>query len=187
MTKRQKFINARELSLDAWLTMLFNPPSGGTFVDWAFPSRKHREEYIASINKRSEEEVYHLLRIFLIPSGTLGIDDSRFEWLVTAKRNDPQLYTSLMEKEYYRRLALFFTGQSEIPPWEGITWVLDLLPHFPKEALEGLNAYFLAHAQSLPDGRLSSLADAAALMVCPERRLKLFNCLLVWTPEILSA
>lgn len=104
------------------------------------------------------------MRVFLITSGSLGIDDSRFDWLVAAKRDDPELYTSLMETEYYRRLHLYYTGQSEVPPWEGITWILDLLPHFPKKALEGLNAYFLAHAQSLPDGRLCSLHDAAEII-----------------------
>jgi hypothetical protein len=50
------------------------------------------------------------------------------------------------------------------PPWEGITWILDLLPHWPAEALASIGAYQLAHAQDLPDGRHSSLGDAMAVI-----------------------
>jgi restriction system protein len=42
--------------------------------------------------------------------------------------------------------------------------VLDLLPHWPKDALEALDAYFLAHAQMLPDGRLQGMSDAMAIL-----------------------
>src|SRR5262249_12807976 len=50
------------------------------------------------------------------------------------------------------------------PPWEGITWVLDLLPGFPQAAVDAAGAYLLAHAQVLPDGRYAGLTDALALI-----------------------
>ena len=52
MPKKQKdFINAKEMPLETWLSLLFDPPSEVTFVNYAFPSNEHREEYIASITK----------------------------------------------------------------------------------------------------------------------------------------
>lgn len=49
-------------------------------------------------------------------------------------------------------------------PWEGITWILDLLPLFPRRALNALEAYDLAHAQYLPDERLHGLYEAGLLI-----------------------
>jgi len=42
--------------------------------------------------------------------------------------------------------------------------VLDLLPHWPVDALSVINAYVLAEGQSLPDWPLSGLFDAAAII-----------------------
>jgi len=47
---------------------------------------------------------------------------------------------------------------------EGLTWALDLLPHWPQEALQGIGAYTLAQAQILPDLAISALADASDLI-----------------------
>lgn len=57
--------------------------------------------------------------------------------------------------EYVRRMF-----SSQRPTWEGNTWVLDLLPSYPQQALDVLSAYFLAHCQHMPDGRISGFADA---------------------------
>jgi restriction system protein len=66
--------------------------------------------------------------------------------------------------EYERRLWLWTTGAAAAFPWEGITWVLDLCPWWPKEAIAALSAYTLAHIQELPDGRLSGLWDALEII-----------------------
>ena len=49
-------------------------------------------------------------------------------------------------------------------PWEGITWVLDLLPLFPQMAIDSISAYITAHCQFLPDGRWTGLEDAMSLI-----------------------
>jgi restriction system protein len=80
------------------------------------------------------------------------------------KKSDPKFYATMLGSMYYRRLLLLAIKRSKLPPWEGITWILDLLPHFPRKALEGLNAYILAHAQQLPDGRLSGLYEVSEII-----------------------
>src|SRR5262249_39598166 len=45
------------------------------------------------------------------------------------------------------------------PPWEGVTWILDLLPNNPRAAIHTLEAYFEAHGLLLPDGRINGLFD----------------------------
>ncbi len=62
--------------------------------------------------------------------------------------------------EFYRRL-IRIKGPG---PWEGLTWILDLLPDNPHEALKVLDAYFLAHMQILPDGRIDGLSDAETII-----------------------
>lgn len=105
-----------------------------------------------------------LLRL-LIPSTSLGCDELNLEILRAARRAGLSgLYEAMIHRQYYRRLVPYSAARSRIPPWEGITWVLDLLPHFPSQALEALNAYELAHAQELLDGRLEGLHDATAVI-----------------------
>lgn len=153
------------MPLAHWLKLLFDPPDGASFVDYKFPTEGHLQEYVESINGRSEEEVQRFLLKLLIPSGSLGHDDLNLVALRAAERGGhSELYEAMIRRQYYRRLVLYKGGRNRISPWEGITWVLDLLPHFPGRALDALNAYVLAHAQELPDGRLEGLHDAVALI-----------------------
>jgi restriction system protein len=55
--------------------------------------------------------------------------------------------------------------------WERITWVLDLIPHYPAKALDVLGAFFAAHCQFMPDGRIHGLSDAEAII-----RRKYLHC-----------
>jgi len=160
MSEELKYIDARQMPLDEWLALLFDVPDGAVFTSWAFPTDKHREEYIAGIGRRSEDDVCKLLEMFLIPSGTLGCDRRYMADLDVVEKEDPDMYQRMIRRQYYRRLFRYEIGFSKIPPWEGITWVLDLLPHYPRQALEGLEAYSLAHIQLLPDGRSAGLCDA---------------------------
>ena len=65
----------------------------------------------------------------------------------------------LRVSEYHRRLH-----REEAHAHPGARWALDLLPQHPRMALDVVNAYLLAHAWSLPDGRLHALDDAAEVI-----------------------
>ena len=160
-----RLIEVEGMPLNRWLELLFDPPDKTLFVDYKFPTIGHLQEYVETVADRSEEEVQRLLLRLLIPSTSLGCDGINFETLRAARRgNLSELYEAMISRQYYQRLIPYSVGRSSIPPWEGITWVLDLLPHFPGQALAALNAYALAHAQQLPDGRLEGLQDAIAVI-----------------------
>jgi len=48
--------------------------------------------------------------------------------------------------------------------WEGLTWIIDLLPHSPNEALKALSAYFSANCQFLPDDILNAISDCGTMI-----------------------
>lgn len=50
------------------------------------------------------------------------------------------------------------------PTWQGLSWILDLIPRWPQQAIDVLEAYFLAHIMVLPDGRISGIGDAQAII-----------------------
>lgn len=163
MKKALKTLDVTNLSLEEWLNLLSSPPEDKSFVNYEFPTDEHREEYISTIQERSDKEIAKLLKHFLIPTGSFGIDKLRLDWLKIVKNKDPEKFQALLNNQYNQRLILSSVGY-KISPWEGITWIIDLLPHFPNQAIETLNAYTLAHAQELPDGRLRGLYDATQII-----------------------
>src|SRR5690606_14637055 len=117
-----------------------------TIINYHFPTDAHRSQYLESIEARSRAEVAALLRRFLVPAGTLGVDRFNFEWLLQRGKEGriPEL------REYERRLILAAKTKGQVQPWEGLTWVLDLLPHHPRQAIDVIDAYFTAHCGWLP-------------------------------------
>ncbi|OUL17652.1 hypothetical protein BV372_34810 [Nostoc sp. T09] len=164
MSEEPEVINVNGISLDDWLKLVFNSPPDKTFISYEFPTNQHREQFIANIQDRTEEEIEKLLLRFLIPSGSLGIDKFHLQGIIAAKDSAPELFDRMMKSLLNRRLILYTLGGRQTPTWEGITWILDLLPHFPKEALQALSAYVLAHIQHLPDGRRRGLYDAGEII-----------------------
>ena len=158
--------DVREMSLDTWLSLAHDPPNNTGFINVAFPTDRHREEYLATIDKYSIEEVKALLFLFLMKTGSVGpLDEIRLEGLPYIRDKDPKMFERMMGLQYYKRLIIYFTNEvQELPPWEGVTWILDLLPSSPKLAIEGLTAYIMAHIQLLPDWRLKGSFDALEII-----------------------
>ena len=44
-------------------------------------------------------------------------------------------------------------------PWEGLTWVIDLLPNYPKEVLKIIDSFFNIYCQYLPDDVMFGLSN----------------------------
>ena len=164
MAQEPRFIDTKELSLEQWLELLFDPPGDIEFVSYEFPTDEHRQQYLATIEQRSEEEVYRLLENFLFPSGTMGGDEWALDGLQRDEQERPEMFEWKISRQYYRRLLLHAHGHPTVQPWEGTTWILDLLPHFPRQAIEGLNAYIVAHIQQLPDGRYRGLHEVIEII-----------------------
>ena len=65
------FRDATKLSLDEWLKLLNSKDSESyAFTTYEFPTDSMRDEYLSSIQNRTEKEVIDLLRHFLITSGS---------------------------------------------------------------------------------------------------------------------
>jgi restriction system protein len=153
--KKLEIVHDEKLPLEDWLRLVLNPNSKKkyAFHFWQFPSDKQLDEYLASLHTRSDAEVKRLLRCFLIPTGSLGADSKLLEYW----RDTEELDEMLTNSEFGRRLL-------QGKPWEGNTWILDLLPEWPQSALDALNAYLLAHAAYLPEGRLWGLSDVSSII-----------------------
>jgi restriction system protein len=157
-------------SLDEWIDAF----TGGAVDDWTFPSDALLNEFVDSIQEQEEDKVRSVIRALLVPSRSFPFTDAlrlRFlkagGWEGVLSPQDLERHRDRLDfrvTELDRRLILFAAKKSKSPPWEGVTWVLDLLPGFPRHALDGLEAYLLAHAQDLPDGAYSALQDALTLI-----------------------
>jgi restriction system protein len=174
-------------NLDEWLDVVLGAkPIPKHYTTYQFPTQAHYEQFIARLATISEAQVLSLLRLFLLPSMSLGADEAHFKYLMHLRSTDQTSYERVMRLTFNQRLVRYVATWRSPPPWEGITWVLDLLPDWPADALKALDSYFLAHAQFLPDGRLHGLSDAMALIrawyigspATQEERLQLLRALL---------
>src|SRR3954451_21477406 len=152
-----------EQNLNDWLQDIKVGKLG--IVDYSVPSDKLKSDYVATIEQRADSEITLLLRKFLISSGSLGSDQFTFSWLVHSLKEQKLRRLS----EFQKRLIIYAKAkvastQGAPPPWEGVTWVLDLLPDNPRAAIDTLNAYFEAHCLFMPDGRMHGIADATELI-----------------------
>ena len=163
LEKSTGILYVSKLSLEEWLSLFKSPPDDMKFQDYSFPTAKHRNEYIATIKNRSDEDVKILLEHFLIQSGSLGVDENLLETLKIVNQANPKEFHRISRKQFFKRLILNSLGV-KIEPWEGITWVIDLLPDFPNQVIDILNSYFLAHVEQLPDGRIDGLEDAITII-----------------------
>ena len=156
--------------LEEWLEIQrgSTPQPSPDYLLAAFPTDDIRAAYLDTAADRPEDEVRSILRNFLGVSRSIDLHDR----LHLAFLKSRELATSDEETsswsprftEYDIRVILRASGKSQLPTWEGCTWVLDLLPHAPQEAINVVHSYVLAHASVLPDVRHNGLADAAELI-----------------------
>lgn len=160
-----------DYELDDWVAILEGrtPQPSSEYLLITFPNDQIRETYLSTVAERTEEEIRAVLRMFLGSSRTIHDSDQLHLAALRARRQAPEqdppdTVSDPDFTEYDRRVILHFAGEATTPTWEGLTWVIDLLPHFPRQALDAVNAYVLAHAQVLPDLRINGLTDAAELL-----------------------
>ncbi len=148
-------------TLEEWLEVLFDDYES-VFPSNHFPSDGMLEEYLATISNKEENQVIKLIRKLLIYSGFYGGDESKLQSYNLLKDSDDEIQRKLYEKmsksEYYRRLS---DGEYA---WEGVTWIIDLLPHYPQKAIDAISSYLFAHLYCIPDAAIYGLEDAMALI-----------------------
>ena len=151
--------------LDEWLSLVLSPKKNHPewLVSWEFPTDDLKRDYLNSVQDRPDKDIRALIRRFSVPTGMMQADKRTAQHLIWARTNDPDAFKRMLRFESTRRL-IQSAGEGAPPPWEGMTWILDLLPYWPREALDAVGAYELAHAQQLPDGRLGGLQDIQAII-----------------------
>ena len=122
--------------LEEWLEVLrIHDPDGeppAYTQTWCFPTDELRDEYLATLDSRDEEDVRQLLRWFLFDIATMGGDEDNLQkLLLPMNKNRDRL---LRESEYHRRLLR--SGHAH----PGVRWALNLLPDHPRMALDAINA-----------------------------------------------
>jgi hypothetical protein len=95
-------IDAKNLTLAEWLNLVYDPPKDKVFLQRTFPSDKHRDEYIATIQSRSHDEVLTLLHSFLIKSTSFDFfDEINFHSLTHAYDSDYERFKKMISHSYY--------------------------------------------------------------------------------------
>ena len=141
-------VDVGKLTLNEWIQACSN--NNVYTPNYKFPTDAHKMEYISTIHERSDKDFRDLLRQFLIEPTTFPTDLDGLEYRL--------IYRPDLMLEFDRRIL---NGE---PAWEGITWILDLLPDEPESVLEVVRTYFYTHAQLLPDGRRVGISDAMSLI-----------------------
>ncbi len=158
----KEFLDVQEISLNKWISLLRIRPSGKIFVTNMFPTDAHRDEWLKTAHLRSEGEVKLLLRNFLVSTGSNPLDSYKAEWVVSNLKEKTVSLEDL--KEHDLRLIKYLATDKEYPVWEGLGWIIDLLPQHPRMALNVIDAFFHACWTRLTDNYISGLFDAQAII-----------------------
>lgn len=172
-SKKSDYKFTSELTLDEFLDVIKIPNADKLYYPIGrFPTDKHLDDFLASIQTRSEKDFRDILRHFIPKSTTYGKDifmkptlRQMEELRPNTKTLEEQAASSdhhIKDTEYFRRLTEAKSRKDNV--WEGMTWVLDLLPHFPNESIKALDAYFQANCQFLPDDLLNALDDCTTMI-----------------------
>lgn len=163
--ERRKLIDATKLPLNEWLILMMSKDREEIlFVDWQFPTKSMRDEYLDTIQSRKEDEVIDLLRNFLMISGWYGCDDYLFASIMDEVEKKKLSFKHVTTTEHLKNFWRSIFSLQELPSWEGNTWIIDLLPDNPRLAIYALQAYLVSHFPYLPDGKTDGTLDAIALI-----------------------
>lgn len=171
--KETDYVLTNEMSLEEFLNVIKLPNCEKKYYPvLRFPTDKHFDEFIETVHQRTEKEFREILRHFLPKSCTYGQDIRLRPVLLQMDEIRPNNKTleeqaassdhHIKDTEYFKKLSSIKSFKE--PVWEGVTWVLDLLPHFPNEAIKALDAYFQANCQFLPDDMLNALSDCTTII-----------------------
>lgn len=154
----KNIIDVSKYSFEEWLTIFSsNTDPNRIFPQMGFPSDEVREEYLRTVKHYTDNEVKNILRKFIIKTGRIEADNWNLRFLTKRPKNE---FDALLENsEYYRRNITFRDNV-----WEGLTWVLELLPGHPKMAIEALNAYFVANCAYMTDQQMFSIEDCESII-----------------------
>lgn len=152
-----KVILGGELGLDEWIALLGTNKRDRVFPNNCFPTDGHKKEYLLRVEQCDEADIKNLARHFLNKSGYYGEKD-RFGWVV--EHYGAEIFVNEKFVTEFDRRAMPKYG----PQWEGITWVLDLLPRNPLDAIAAVRAYVRSHLVHLTDNMIYGHDDVVDII-----------------------
>jgi len=150
-------IDVSNYGLIDWLSIIKKEKFDNIFPpSCCFPNDALRDEYLANVHLVDDADFRYLLRRFLIPNTSFLTDDFQRKYLINLPKRE--LIERIRKHEFTRRILI------NKNPWEGITWILDLLPEEVREAISVVDSYLTAHIGFLPDFRISGLCDSIEIL-----------------------
>lgn len=143
-----------QIDLAEWLDLVLSDKDDG--VTFMFPNHGVRDSFLAAVSTMEDGDVRKVLRRFLVRTGEYGADELHAEWLKHLFMDESEEFGRAMAYEYNRRLV----GLDDEPTWQGITWILDLLPDWPESAIAVIDSFLTANISFLPDGKIWALGHA---------------------------
>lgn len=136
-------IDGNSLTLNEYLNILLSKNYLKVYPNKCFPSTKMLEEFLKAVKNTPDNDIKKIIFRFLVHEGAYGTSFWHKESILTNK----EFYKDISENFpiYTNRLIKF--GK----PWEGLTWVIDLLPDYPRDVINVLNSFFKIYCQFIPD------------------------------------
>ncbi len=153
---RKKVADTEKATLEEWLYLIFKNKSI-VFPNNCFPNDEARDEYLLRVHSISEEDVKKLLRILIQNTNRLGADNDALRFSIT--KDKEEIFRLMESSEYWRRN---FSMRNDV--WEGLTWVIDLLPDKPKLAMNAVEAYIVANSIHMTDHQYIGAKDCVAIL-----------------------
>lgn len=144
-------IDGTTLTLSEYLNILFSKNYKKMYPNNYFPTDEMLNEYLEIIHNVSNNDIKKIIFRFLVQEGAYGIDNLHREQL----KKDRDLLIELHNDFPIYTKRLYYLGK----PWEGLTWVLDLLPYYPRDVLNIIDSFTKIYCQFLPDSVMKGFSD----------------------------
>jgi len=144
-------IDGKSLTLTEYLDILLDDNYHKVYPHNCFPSNEMFEEFLAIVKDIPDAKIKKIIYRFIIKEGAYGSNILQRKWIIENKENFKNIYE--IWPIYTNRLIRL--GK----PWEGLTWLLDLLPEYPKDVINVLDSFFKIYCQFIPDDVMSGLSD----------------------------
>lgn len=155
-------------SFEQWLKLIND--NQFVYPRFRIPYSQWVEDYINNIENRSESDVKSLLRYLLFPFSR-EIDEyiyNDFNMLTQRikNKNIPKEIYDILKKDLEKidRVEKNRRVLNRQEAWEGLTWVLQLLPYKPYKAIKALNSYIEAEIMYMPDDRIIGINQCISII-----------------------
>lgn len=155
-------------NFEQWLKLV--KTNKAVYPRFRIPYKEWVNEYINGIQSKSEEDVIELLRYLLFPF-TKNLDKENYKdylaiYQSLKDENIPRKIANNLEKSLkgFEKIEKYRRIENNQSAWEGLTWVLQLLPFQPYKAIKSLNSYMDAEVAYMPDDRIIGIEQCITII-----------------------